>query len=79
MPDEVPLVALKAGVIGDIRHAEEDVPLIAGDWLTDAGVQYLDSILYDPECERFSQPRDFYRKSWRAGLTTEPARTRLET
>lgn len=72
MPDAVPLIALKAGVIGDIRHAEEDVPLIHGEWLTDAGIHYLDSILDDPECERTNQPQDLYRKSWRAGLVPMP-------
>lgn len=72
MPDAVPLVSLRAGVIGDIRHAEEDVPLIDGDWLTDAGIHYLDSILDDPEDERRNEPRDFYRKSWRAGLVPMP-------
>lgn len=72
MPDQVPLVSLRAGVIGDIRHAEEDVPLIHGEWLTDAGIHYLDWILDDPENERTNQPQDLYRKSWRAGLVPMP-------
>lgn len=73
MPVIVPLVSLKARVIGDIRHAEEDVPLIAGNYLTDAGIEYLNSLILDPECER-NEPRDFYRKAWRLGLTTSPPR-----
>lgn len=75
MPDAVPLVSLRAGVIGDIRHAEEDVPLIQGEWLTDAGIHYLDSILDDPEDDRRNQPRDLYRKSWREGLVPMPIPT----
>ncbi len=74
MPEEVPLIALKAGVIGDIRHAEEDVPLIDGEWLTDAGIYYLDSLLASEDYPDHNEPRDFYRKSWRAGLTTSPPR-----
>lgn len=77
MPDEVPLVALKARVIEDIRLAEDDVPLIRGEWLTDAGIHYLDSILDDPEDTRVT-PNQFYRKSWREGLTSTPAESKVE-
>lgn len=42
---------LDAGTIEDIRNAEEDVPLIDGYWLTDAGVFYLNSLDTQPESE----------------------------
>lgn len=78
MPDSVPLSLLRAGVISDIRHAEDGVPLICGEWVTDAGIHYLDSILDDPEYEHFNTPQDFYRKSWREGLTSTQPESKVE-
>jgi len=57
----LPISYLRDGVVRDIQLAEEDVPLISGSWLTEAGAVYLVSLYQAEEFDAASEA-DFIRR-----------------